>query len=516
MEQQYIQENLWNGGVHLDEQMFREIAGPSFCCQKASLSYQSVPDPMNICLEMRDDSGAPCNVLVKEGEHVRKWDIIGVRDPGIPQDYHVIRTGISGIVTAVRRERTGYNSYTKYVDIQACDEGEYEIELADIANDAWSGDAKGLQGKNHANELVCKWLAEDYIEHDWRRLADDRLCVLLQQSGIPGISKVLFHGAGRRRCQVVILNAIVDDPSLFYNSLMLRERPGQILYGLFIFLRLLGAEHVMITAMQYQASEVQRFLQGAERYFDAKMRQRISVVFVPDKYPGGRADLLMANLNSKLRGQTGTIVSVDQSIGAYNMLYDHKPWVSRRLLVGGCTDVGGYYEVPVGMALSDLPSLYNICRPISAYVIIDGGLMAGKALNPEHARVHSGMQSIIVLPRLEENEQLCRHCGQCAAVCPAGLHPQDGCMEAERGLCIGCGSCSYICPSRRRLTEFMVRGCQKVCDVKGQNNEGEVPKGYVYLPADCGLQPAAATGYSAPYIRLARQPFTCILSPFQL
>ena len=151
-----------------------------------------------------------------------------------------------------------------------------------------------------------------------------------------------------------------------------------------------------------------------------------------------------------------------------------------------------------------------MCGPISDCITIDGGLMAGKTVNPETAVVHSGMQSVIVLPRVEENERQCTGCGRCVSVCPVGKRPYSGAAEDGHKPCIGCGSCSYICPSRRRLKEWMVRG--------GGRKDGEDGKeGYIDLPEDgCGLPPAVVTGYSSPYIRLAKSPFTCILSPFKL
>lgn len=58
----------------------------------------------------------------------------------------------------------------------------------------------------------------------------------------------------------------------------------------------------------------------------------------------------------------------------------------------------------------------------------------------------------------------CVACGQCEAVCPAGIMPhlihkymyQDALEEAELAradLCIGCGLCSYVCPSKIELAQ---------------------------------------------------------------
>jgi len=46
------------------------------------------------------------------------------------------------------------------------------------------------------------------------------------------------------------------------------------------------------------------------------------------------------------------------------------------------------------------------------------------------------------------NPQACRHCGGCAAVCPAGAHRmRDGLHCFDRALCTGCGACTEVCPT---------------------------------------------------------------------
>ncbi|MCX7555835.1 4Fe-4S dicluster domain-containing protein [Xanthomonadaceae bacterium JHOS43] len=59
----------------------------------------------------------------------------------------------------------------------------------------------------------------------------------------------------------------------------------------------------------------------------------------------------------------------------------------------------------------------------------------------------------------------CIRCGECSAVCPAGIHPHlvlaalrgdDLTSARERGLdrCSGCGQCDAYCPSRIPLSDI--------------------------------------------------------------
>ena len=73
----------------------------------------------------------------------------------------------------------------------------------------------------------------------------------------------------------------------------------------------------------------------------------------------------------------------------------------------------------------------------------------------------------------------CIRCGDCAAVCPAGLLPQQlhvaARMDDREGLgrfgldaCIECGCCDYVCPSAIPLTARFraARERQHIADVE--------------------------------------------------
>ena len=191
------------------------------------------------------------------------------------------------------------------------------------------------------------------------------------------------------------------------------------------------------------------------------------------------------------------------------MVYDHRPWTRRRFLLGGCMPVNGFYELPIGMALKDTIKLLKSPWLRASGILINGGLMAGYTMNPANAVVDSGMCSLLILPRIEENEHPCLKCSRCADICPVGIIPWEGRHGADLSECLGCGSCSYICPSRRRLKEYVQRGGRPDMDDSRGN--------YIELPEiDCPLPSVMVTGYSSPYIRRAGSPFTCILSPFKL
>ncbi|MGN0202980.1 MAG: hypothetical protein ACI4BB_00455 [Coprococcus sp.] len=470
MEQLFLEDNLWHGGVFLDDEVFSKIIQPSF-----EWMPSRNPDKLYLPMKMRNDSA--CRVCVSVGEYVGKYGIVGIREGGSAQDYHVVRTDLPGYVVGIIREQTGFRTFEEYVELKVCDREE-----------------KGQQ-----EYFPCSEKADDMI----------KIREVLMSSGIPGINRILFDGEKQRKCDVIILNAVMDDPSLMFDYLMIKERPGQLLYGLLIFLRMIEAEKIMVVAGKRQQNVIKELINAAYKYFASELRDRISFVFVPDIYPGGRDEMVLQNLTEWIQGRTWVILHVDQVMGAYDMVYDHRPWTRRRFLIGGCMPVNGCYELPIGMVLKDAVQLLRGIWLRTSGILIDGGLMAGYAVNPVNAVVHSDMRSLLILPRIEENEQACLRCSRCADICPVGIVPWVEQCEDKLSECLGCGSCSYICPSRRRLKEYVQRGGRPSTDVNQKN--------YIELPeTDCQLPSVVVTGYSSPYIRRASSPFTCILSPFKL
>ena len=91
--------------------------------------------------------------------------------------------------------------------------------------------------------------------------------------------------------------------------------------------------------------------------------------------------------------------------------------------------------------------------------------MTGRALTSDDVGLTKAINCVFLatredlLPRLDAFELPCIRCGDCAAVCPPGLLPQQlhrvvlaGQDEAAVALgvweCIDCGCCDYVCPSQ--------------------------------------------------------------------
>jgi len=101
----------------------------------------------------------------------------------------------------------------------------------------------------------------------------------------------------------------------------------------------------------------------------------------------------------------------------------------------------------------------------SARHLVIGGPMTGKSVSTDRVPLVKATNCILVLSDLPQPgpELPCIRCGECAAVCPVQLQPQQlfwyACADNERQLrshgltdCIECGCCDLVCPSHIPLT----------------------------------------------------------------
>jgi electron transport complex protein RnfC len=120
--------------------------------------------------------------------------------------------------------------------------------------------------------------------------------------------------------------------------------------------------------------------------------------------------------------------------------------------------------------------------------------MTGRALPSDEVGLTKATNCVLVATRADLTgrlgavEQPCIRCGDCAAVCPAGLLPQQlpratraDAPQALRDLgvfdCIDCGLCDYVCPSqiplahRFRIARDRLRAADAVADKAGEARE---------------------------------------------
>jgi electron transport complex protein RnfC len=200
--------------------------------------------------------------------------------------------------------------------------------------------------------------------------------------------------------------------------------------------------------------------------------ERLVLKQVPTIYPSGGEDQLVqlvANREVPAGGLPIDVGCLVQNVGTaaavHDWVFDHEPLISRVTTVTGDgvanpTNVRARVGTTVGDIIDHIGGYTD-----NAKQLVIGGPMTGKSVTTDQVPLVKATNCILVLsesPALGP-ERPCIRCGDCAAVCPVQLLPQQlfwyACADDEAKLrdhgltdCIECGCCDLVCPSHIPLT----------------------------------------------------------------
>jgi electron transport complex protein RnfC len=308
---------------------------------------------------------------------------------------------------------------------------------------------------------------------DLEGLDAETLITLLNEAGIAGLGGAAFPTAAKlragrtRAARRLLLNGAECEPWICCDDAIMRERADEILDGARVLLRALDADDCVIAIEDDKPAAI-----AAIETALAKNTGPIEVSIVPAVYPQGAERQLVPALtglevpSEGLPADVGvTCQYVATALAVARWARTGEPLVSRVVTVTGS-----------GVA-SPCNVLARIGTPLAALVeaaggyrdapvrLIAGGNMMGRAVGSDEIGLSKAMNCVLVAtasdlaPRLAAVELPCIRCGDCAAVCPPGLLPQQlhraALADDEAGLaahglfdCIDCGCCDYVCPSQ--------------------------------------------------------------------
>jgi electron transport complex protein RnfC len=207
---------------------------------------------------------------------------------------------------------------------------------------------------------------------------------------------------------------------------------------------------------------------------------RIVLKALPTIYPSGAEDQLVQLVirrevpSGGLPSDVGCLVqNVGTAVAVYDWIVEGRPLISRVTTVTG-DGIASPVNVRarIGTSAADIISAAGGYRGEPRYLVF-GGPMTGKSVTTDDVPLDKSGNCILALSELPSTGPAmpCIRCGDCAAVCPVQLLPQqlawyaradDETRLREFGLidCIECGCCDLVCPSHIPLTlEF--RGAKR-------------------------------------------------------
>lgn len=419
------------GGVHpkSNKQITRELA------------IENAIVPKIAKITMHQHIGAPAKCIVNVNDMVTEGQLIGKAEGFISANIH---TPVSGKVVQICNDWSPLGNRTQTVYV------------------AFEGTiAQGFGVKNN-----------------WQTKSPAELLEAIKEAGIVGLGGAMFPTHVKlsppkdAKIKYLVVNGVECEPYLTADYRLMLERRDEIITGIEIAKKIIGAEKVILG--------IENDKMDAAAHFDKVFSERDDAFVVPlnVRYPqGGEKQLIEAVLGQevpagKIPLEIGVVVmNVGTAFAVYEAVVNNKPLIERVVTITGSPVVKpGNYKVRIGTPVKDLLEECGLNKP--AVKVVMGGPMMGATLLNLDFPVIKGTSGLLVLTKKEAKkfaDYHCIHCGMCVDACPVGLIPQvlveklyaNRYTEAVNlGLnhCIECGSCAYVCPAKISLVQYFKAG----------------------------------------------------------
>jgi H+/Na+-translocating ferredoxin:NAD+ oxidoreductase subunit C len=419
----------FHGGVHPPENK----------AQSTRLPIGSLALPEKLVLPLRQHIGTIPKVKVAVGDHVLKGQLIAEAEGSVSAAIHAPTSGtIKAIDDAIIPHPSGLPDQC--------------VIIIPDGKDTWIERSK----------------------QDWKNADVNTLIASLRLSGIVGLggatfpTQVKLRKNSKSEIHTLVINAAECEPYITCDDMLMRERNEQIVLGIQVAQRLLGATNAIV-GIEDNKPEAIVAMQVATANTD------IQIKVVPTLYPSGDARRLIKLVlgeeipHDKRATQMGIqVFNVATVVALYRYFEFGEPSLSRIVSMTGNVVQPQNFEVLFGTPLMHLVHAAGGAKPDTSHFIM-GGPMMGFNLPSTEVPITKAANCIIAasssLFAPQPPAMPCIRCARCADACPVSLQPQELYWFAKADNfekaqdynlfdCIECGACSYVCPSNIPLVQY--------------------------------------------------------------
>ncbi len=299
---------------------------------------------------------------------------------------------------------------------------------------------------------------------DWRAAGNETLRPRIAEGGLTTGRHPLepvgkwLERAIRKKCEMLIANAMENQPFVTADHRLLVEHGNEIIRGLAILGRALEAREMILAVDQRYVDDYRLLVDPARMY-------QVNLVSLPHKYPIGADKILVKVLtDTETPPEESTmdvgaaVIDVSTCFAVYRWVACGQPQLGRVVTVSG-EFVGEARNTwaPFGANCFDLAKAQY--EPV-----LHGPPMTGIKCS-ENTVVSPCTNAVLAVETTEAAPPTpCIRCGWCTDHCPARLNVaalndayELTLIKRARRMqalgCVECGACTYVCPARLPLSQ---------------------------------------------------------------
>lgn len=391
--------------------------------------------PSKVYIPLIQHAGKECSSVVKRGEEVRVAQMIATSDSGV---FSPIHSSVSGKVVDIVDWPHPILGRKRAIVVES--DGEEELQTIDY------------RSQSEIEKLTAQQI---------RRIAFEAGIVGLGGAGFPTHIKL----NPPKPVDSFILNGCECEPYLTCDFRLMIEKTKEILLGVELVLKCLGARDVYIAIEENKPEAIKAFEREIQN-------SNFKIQILKSHYPQGGEKQLIKNILKRevpsggLPFDVGAVVhNVGTVFSIYEAVYLNKPLYERVITVTGkALENPKNLLVRIGTPIKDLIEECGSLKEEPAKVIVGGPMMGASQYTLDIPVIKSTTGVIFFTKEeIEETkEEFCVRCGECIVSCPMGVYPNlislatenkrwDKASDYGAKDCIECGLCSYICPAKRSL-----------------------------------------------------------------